>query len=86
MAYRNFKDLTGRTFDRWTVVGFAGRNANGGAMWRVRCQCGNERVIFGPNLTRGLTHSCGCYRREYQGRKFKAALDLLKLIEAGQMP
>jgi hypothetical protein len=55
MAYRTFKDLRGCTFSRWTVIAFAGRNANGGAMWRVRCQCGNERIVFGPNLTRGLS-------------------------------
>jgi hypothetical protein len=86
MAYRTFKDLRGRTFSRWTVIGFAGRNANGGAMWRVRCQCGNERVIFGPNLTRGLSKSCGCYRKEYQAHKFAAALAILRTIEAGQSP
>jgi hypothetical protein len=84
MAYRNFQDLTGRRFDRWTVIAFAGRNACGGAMWKVRCVCGNTRIVFGPNLTRRQSRSCGCYRKELQGEKFRAALQLLKLIEARQ--
>jgi hypothetical protein len=71
MAYKNFQDLTGRTFDRWTVIAFAGRNPQTG-------------IIFGPNLTRHQSRSCGCYRKEFQGEKFRAALQLLKLIEAGQ--
>jgi len=82
MAYKNFQDLTGRQFDRWTVIAFAGRNAQGGAMWNCRCTCGAERIIFGPNLTRGQSRSCGCYRKEFQGEKFRAALQLLKLLEA----
>jgi hypothetical protein len=84
MAYRNFQDLTGRQFDRWTVIAFAGRNPQGGGMWKVRCVCGNMRIVFGPNLTRGQSRSCGCYRKEFQGKKFRAALRLLQLIEAGQ--
>jgi hypothetical protein len=84
MAYKNFQDLTGRTFDRWTVIAFAGRNPQGGGMWKCRCICGKTGIIFGPNLTRHQSRSCGCYRKEFQGEKFRAALQLLKLIEAGQ--
>lgn len=32
--------------------------------WYCRCDCGTRRVVSGGNLTRGLTLSCGCLRRE----------------------
>jgi hypothetical protein len=28
------------------------------------CDCGNEKNIVLPSLTRGLTNSCGCYNKE----------------------
>jgi hypothetical protein len=71
----------GTRHGRWTVVSFAGRNSQHGAMFRVRCECGKERVVFGPNLTKGKSVSCGCYRAEYQRAKFRAALSLLRAID-----
>jgi len=29
------------------------------------CECGNECIVHVSNLTRGLTKSCGCFRREF---------------------
>lgn len=58
------KDLTGQTFGRLTVLGFAGAAPNGNATWRCRCACGNLTVVDGYRLRKGTTTSCGCYRRE----------------------
>ena len=33
-------------------------------MWLCECECGNQVVIAGTNLKRGLTGSCGCRRIE----------------------
>ena len=61
----NFKDLTGCTFGKLTVVGYAGQNERQqGANWLCRCDCGQEKVIYGSHLRRGAIVSCGCYRLE----------------------
>lgn len=32
--------------------------------WICRCDCGETREVFGSNLIRGLSQSCGCLTRE----------------------
>lgn len=34
------------------------------ARWKCRCDCGNEIVVVGNSLRRGLTKSCGCIKKE----------------------
>lgn len=62
------KDLTGKTFGRLTVVARApdavsasGRHR---VMWSCNCECGNHVVVYGDNLNKGVTRSCGCLRTE----------------------
>lgn len=58
-------DLTGITFGRLTVVAFHdihGKHPN--ARWLCRCECGAERIVFGSNLRKGTTRSCGCFLRD----------------------
>ena len=64
-------DLTGREFGRLTVIEQAGKN-NGRIMWRCRCQCGNEKIVPGNDLTKGRIQSCGCLKepRDLTGREF----------------
>ena len=57
---RTFKDLTGQTFGKLTVVNFAGRDKWGNRTWLCKCECGNEKTLTGSNLTTGSTKSCGC--------------------------
>lgn len=59
----NFIDLTGKRFGRLTAVCCEG-SKNGLTVWRCKCDCGNETVVFSSNLRRGLTSSCGCLRHE----------------------
>lgn len=62
-------DLTGRKFDRLTVLS-RGKNSNTGcARWVCRCDCGKTVVVLGGSLTGGKTHSCGCYRNENSANK-----------------
>ena len=55
-------DLTGQQFGRWTVVSRSPHPKV--TMWNCLCKCGNEKVVIGAYLRRGLSKSCGCYRRE----------------------
>jgi hypothetical protein len=53
------KDLTGQVFGRLTVVERAGSNQHGRALWRCRCDCGNEVVVLGNSLLTSRTQACG---------------------------
>lgn len=54
-------DLTGQRFGRLTVIGRAENNTRTGhPMWRCLCDCGQETTVFGGDLRRGHTLSCGC--------------------------
>lgn len=55
----NAKDLTGMRVGRMTVIGIEGRR-RGYLLWRVRCDCGNEKLAVSGELTRGRPSSCGC--------------------------
>jgi len=57
-------DLTGQRFGRLTVLDRASNDAGGRARWRVRCDCGEERTVWGQALRRGGTRSCGCLSAE----------------------
>jgi len=62
----NRKDLTGKTFDRLTVIGLApSRDQYGTVMgyWLCQCICGTEIEVLAGNLIKGNTRSCGC--RQY---------------------
>lgn len=64
------KDLTGLKFGRLTVIERAENDKRGGARWRCKCDCGNETVVAGGKLKRGLTKSCGCLNREKSSERF----------------
>jgi hypothetical protein len=62
-------DLTGRRIGNWIVLALhPERYRYSGAsfdLWDCRCDCGAERVVFGNNLRRGKSSSCGeCIERE----------------------
>ena len=60
----NVIDLTGQVFGRLTVLKREGSDKHGKAMWLCQCSCGNQKVINGASLRRGLTVSCGCKKAE----------------------
>jgi hypothetical protein len=50
-------EMVGKKFGKLTVI----ERVNGHASkWLCRCDCGNNKVVFGGNLRRGHTQSCGC--------------------------
>lgn len=64
-----FKDETGKTFGRLTVVTFHG-HCGTTALWLCRCDCGNIAIVAGSKLRNGHTSSCGCFRVEATRNKF----------------
>lgn len=65
------KDLTGQRFGRLTVIKQEGRNSSGKITWLCKCDCGNECVVVGNSLSTGNTVSCGCFRKEVVGEKYR---------------
>lgn len=57
-------DLTGQRFGRLVCVKDAGRNNNGGVLWKCICDCDMVVVVSNGALRSGGTVSCGCLRKE----------------------
>lgn len=57
------RDLTGQRFGKLVVLQRTEnpqKQTHSTDYWLCRCDCGNETVVLGSNLTRGHTTSCGC--------------------------
>jgi len=57
-------DITGKKYGRLTVINFVGFDCNRAAIWRCKCDCGNDVIVTGSTLRGGYTKSCGCLCRE----------------------
>jgi len=71
-----FKDLTGKTFERLTVIKRIGSNKHRESIWLCKCSCKleNEVIVTSSNLRSGNTKSCGCLNQESRiknGKNFK---------------
>lgn len=55
--------LLGLRFGRLLVDSYAGSDGRK-SYWKVRCDCGVEKLVAGAELTKGSTQSCGCKARE----------------------
>ncbi len=63
-----FKDLTGKVFNRLTVIKFHGFSKNVGH-WLCKCSCGNSKIVTSHNLNKGISglggvQSCGCLQKD----------------------
>lgn len=79
--YNRKKDLTGKTFDKLTVIKENGYyeypNGEKDYKWLCRCECGNYVTVRGNSLKSDGNHNCGCYRsklkvksKDMVGKKF----------------
>ena len=72
--YKNLEEwreeLVGKQFGRLTVQGVENYlNKDGkkkGYQARCKCSCGGTKIVQISSLLKGLTTSCGCYRREVE--------------------
>lgn len=74
------KDLTGQKFGRWTVIERAENDKHGKVRWLCKCDCGNETVVVGSNLTLGKSRCCGKCNEIKVGDKF-GRLTVIELDE-----
>lgn len=59
-------DLVGRKFGILTVLGREESESEDGksfGYWKCSCDCGNEKLVQGYHLTRGMVISCGCLKQ-----------------------
>jgi hypothetical protein len=66
---KGFLDLTGQRFGKLFVVERADSTHYGATRWRVRCDCGKEKLAFAANLRRGTSQSCGCGTTKWTHRQ-----------------
>ena len=52
----------GHKYGRLTVIERIGSNQDKKALWKCKCDCGNEIITTGKNLRNGLVRSCGCLK------------------------
>jgi hypothetical protein len=61
----NFKDLSGRTFGKWTILREVS-HANGKVRWLCRCKCGKECAVRSNHLLSGASDGCvSCSHRAH---------------------
>lgn len=56
-------DMKGKRIGRLLVIEQC-ESKNNKAMWKCKCDCGNEKIVSGQSLRRGETKSCGCLHSE----------------------
>lgn len=66
-----FKDLTGQTFGRLTVLERTGIAKNRNIKWLCVCICGNQKEIVSSSLISSITLSCGCLQKERTSKQNK---------------
>ena len=64
-------NLPGKKFGRLTVIARDATACTGKVKWNCKCICGNKCSVFGGNLIRGFTRSCGCLFREQVSQRSK---------------
>lgn len=73
---KNVIDITGQKFGHLTVLERVESDKYGHTRWKCRCDCPEhtELIVFGDNLRRNHTTSCGCDRRSKGEKKIEFLL------------
>lgn len=70
-------DITGRKFDRLTVVGLGGKRGRL-LYWECKCDCGNTTFVQAARLKNGSSRSCGCLQKSQPAPNWSGYKDLSK--------
>ena len=63
------KDIIGNRYGMLTVIERAGK-VGSVQLIKCLCDCGNTCIVRYPNLTSGITSSCGCLKRKLSSERF----------------
>lgn len=78
------ENLTGKVFNRLTVLEYAGLGVQNQAKWKCACACGNEVTVYAISLKTENTKSCGCLNRELiRSRKSRLTHGMRNSLEYG---
>lgn len=73
-------DLTGKKFNRWTVIKYDKEKANKPmAFWICKCDCGNIKSVASRDLKYGYSKSCGCLKNELAAKRCENNIKTNKL-------
>ena len=61
---RSFEDITGKKFNKLTVVEYIGKDHKHNSRWNCICECGGTKNTTLSNLKTGNTKSCGCDKNQ----------------------
>lgn len=83
---QKIKDMIGKRFNRLVVLEETSERKHGSIVWKCQCDCGNITFVSTGNLNSGGTSSCGCLKKEKDGKIIKLNLlgkkfGLLTVIE-----
>lgn len=59
----------GIRYGRLVVEEYVGKDHRNKLLWKCKCDCGNEKIVVGDNLSSGKSKSCGCLKAEFLERK-----------------
>ena len=85
-----FKDLTGKTFGKLTVIERAANKVYPSGqtrlMWYCKCKCGNTVIVLGQCLVNGHSRSCGCstgdFIRQQKNKHKKSKTKIYRIWQA----
>lgn len=61
---KNVKTEIGNKYGKLIVIERAGSTSDRHALWKCKCECGNEIIASGKMLRTNQIISCGCYQKE----------------------
>lgn len=57
-------DRRGTRYGKLVCIEPTEKRQSGSAVWRCKCDCGNEAFVSSKSLVTGKISSCGCIKRE----------------------
>jgi len=73
----------GDIFGKLTIMDRTDNSDEGNTRWLCHCECGNDTIVHGSSLSKGMTKSCGCLSRTNGHRSSNETLVSIALETLG---